>query len=426
LPLLKGEVNVVDQMLIEGIRVLYPNLYSAIRDNPDAFLESNREQRMRGVEVEPSRLDQLLEVSLPELTAQERETLRDRLLAPLFPRTTNMGYGAEWNDIWGRDKKICVPRYFRRYFSYGVPDGEVSEAELNEFLQRLAGGEAPDQRQLLEAFAERRAVPDLVTALRRRSETFAPALSVGILRALASNADLVPRERGAMTFGGTQAQTAILIAQLLRRISDMELRQAEAENLARTASPLTFATECMHWVRHSEDRPEELRVLTNEGQGRFDTLIVDRIVQDNEQRPLFLQFLGDASSMYWFWRHERGRQAVETALQARFETHPEEVDAFLECFVSEGWEIQSGLPVRSFERRQYDNVEGLIDAEYVLGNLRQRFGSELDDPIQFPDTHWPLPRKVANQFAYIRRAVQAQRASVESDPANGRDVISPQ
>jgi predicted KAP-like P-loop ATPase len=42
LPILKGEVHPVDQMLIEGIRVFYPKLYVTIRDNPEYFLKSGR------------------------------------------------------------------------------------------------------------------------------------------------------------------------------------------------------------------------------------------------------------------------------------------------------------------------------------------------------------------------------------------------
>src|SRR5207249_4148719 len=44
LPILKGEVNPVDQMLIEGIRIFYPKLYVLIRDNRELFM-TRREER---------------------------------------------------------------------------------------------------------------------------------------------------------------------------------------------------------------------------------------------------------------------------------------------------------------------------------------------------------------------------------------------
>ena len=46
LPVLKGEVHPVDQMLIEGIRVFYPELYVALRDNEDVLLKSGLHQNL--------------------------------------------------------------------------------------------------------------------------------------------------------------------------------------------------------------------------------------------------------------------------------------------------------------------------------------------------------------------------------------------
>ena len=38
IPILKGEVNIVDQMLVEAVRIFYPKLHVAIRTHPDVFL----------------------------------------------------------------------------------------------------------------------------------------------------------------------------------------------------------------------------------------------------------------------------------------------------------------------------------------------------------------------------------------------------
>lgn len=37
LPILVGETDAVDLILIEGIRIFYPELHAAIRENADAF-----------------------------------------------------------------------------------------------------------------------------------------------------------------------------------------------------------------------------------------------------------------------------------------------------------------------------------------------------------------------------------------------------
>src|SRR5207249_3514440 len=83
LPILKGEVNPVDQMLIEGIRVLYPKLYVLIRDNRELFMTRRQE---RG--PNDTRKQQALELITAALagTGVSTDILVARLLKVLFPR----------------------------------------------------------------------------------------------------------------------------------------------------------------------------------------------------------------------------------------------------------------------------------------------------------------------------------------------------
>jgi len=156
LPLLKGEVDIMNLMLIEGIRVLYPGLYTAIRDKPSIFLESRRENRSNGFDRTPSQFDELVDSALPGLTSTERATIKDRLLRPLFPRTSNTIYGGEWDAIWAQEQRICAAGYFKRYFSYCVPDGDVSDASINALLEVVVDADDEGKRVLIEAFGRRR------------------------------------------------------------------------------------------------------------------------------------------------------------------------------------------------------------------------------------------------------------------------------
>lgn len=405
LPLLKGEANIVDLMLMEGIRILYPGLYVAIRDNPDVFLKSDRENRMNGLDRAPRRLDQLLEESMPGAPAEEREQVRDRLLSGLFPRTTNMGYGHEWDEIWGRDQKICVSGYFRRYFVYSVPDGDISDGDIRAFVGAFARGEPADSRQRLESFVARRNMSGLIGALRRRADEFDPHTAAGIGRAIVRNADLVPVERGPMVLGGSTTQAGILISQLLKQVPAGPQRRDEAETLMRVAEPLPFAIECLRWIRHSDERPE-YRLLEDDGEGSLLALIVERIAAAHEASPAYIQFPDSAQRIYWTWRKHVGGELLGDLLRERFGTDPAEVDQFLDTYVGEAWELQTGLPVRSsFERQHYDDVASLVGAEYVYDNLRERYGAQLTDPQRYGDSSWSNARKIAHQFAYIHQHV---------------------
>jgi predicted KAP-like P-loop ATPase len=74
LPILKGEANPVDVMLIEATRVIFPKLYAAIRDNPDLFLVA-REYGERE-EDRQKRLLELIDPALNGLGDAEKNTVR--------------------------------------------------------------------------------------------------------------------------------------------------------------------------------------------------------------------------------------------------------------------------------------------------------------------------------------------------------------
>ena len=420
LPLLKGEVNIMNLMLIEGIRVFYPGLYSAIRDNPSMFLESRRENRGNGLERAPTPFDQLVDSALPNLTCTERETIKDRLLHPLFPRTGNMGYGAEWDSIWAQEQRICSAEYFKRYFSYCVPDGDVSDASVNALVEGVVDSDDEGKRALIETFGKRRSVGRLVSVLRQRSEQLPPECAAPLARAIALSGALFPQERG-MSVLTTRMQAGILVKQLIKRLPAGAARWAEIESVLQEATPLSFAVECIRWLLHDANSEDDRNVVEADDNPRMENIVAQRIARAHDEQPVYVQFGHDAPWLLWLW-NKVDAEGSRAAVRHRFDHYPEEVDTYLNCHIGEGWEIESGLPVRGrFERRHFDEVDQIVGAEYVMDNLSRRYGNDLGSPQEYPPQEWPAARKVAHQFALIYRHVR-QTQVVSTQEA---DVASP-
>lgn len=404
LPLLKGEVNVMNLMLIEGIRVLYPRLYGAIRDNPSAFLEARRDGG-NGFERQPSPFDSLVDGALPDLAQPERESVKDRLLKPLFPRTGNMQYGGEWDNIWAQEQRICATAYFKRYFSYCVPDGDVSDASVTTLLEGVLTADDEGKRSLIEAFVKRRSVDRLVSVLRQRSEQLPPECAAPLARSIVLSGEHFPQERG-MTMLTTRLQAGILVKQLMKRIPAGAARWTEIESALQLATPLPFAVECLRWLRHDAKGEADRNVVEADDDPRMENIVAHRIARAHVEQPTYIQFGPDAPSLLWLWNRVDA-EGCRAAVRHRMDLHAEEVDAYLECHIGEGWEIESGLPVRGrFERRHFDEVDRVVGADYVMDNLRRRYGAEIDAPQEYPPEEWAVFRRVAHQFALIYRHVQ--------------------
>jgi len=405
LPLVKGEVNIAEFMLIEGVRVMYPKLYATIRDNPDLFLKGEPRDVPRGLEQPPSPLNRLIESAIPASTPEEYEQIRERLLKPLFPRIGNSAYGGEWEAVWAKVQRICSARYFKRYFVYGVPEGDMADSHLTVLVEALGAADSEEQRSVLSTYTKR-TMPQLIQALRNHVESLDQAFALPIAIAVASNGDLLPRERGPYVLGGTMMQAGILISELMRRIPLSE-RQAAVEAVIQAASPLAMGSECVRWLTHWSDRDEQYRVLPHEANDIIYRLFADRIREANTVEPIFEQAGADAPHLYWYWQKGRGQDEVEANLRALFDAEPTRMDGFLETYIGEGWELESGLPLRSDLRRDtYDAIALLISPDYIATNLRSRFGVELDDP-QYRTEGSPA-HITAHQFVFIH-----QRASAE-------------
>lgn len=414
LPLLKGEVDIMNLMLIEGIRVLYPALYAAIRDNPSMFLDSHPENRGNGFDRGPTPFDQLVDSALPSLTSTERETIKDRLLRPLFPRTGNMLYGGEWDSIWAQEQRVCASGYFKRYFSYCVPDGDVSDASVNALLEDVVDADDEGKRTLIEAFGRRRSIDRLVSVLQQRSEHLLPECVGPLARAIALSGALFPQGRG-MSVVTTRMQAGILVKQLMKRLPAGPVRWAAIESVLQIATPLSFAAECLRWMLHYAEGDDDRNIVEGDDNPRMESIVAQRIAQAHDEQPAYIQFGRDAPWLLWLWNRV-DPEGSRVAVQHRFGLHPEEVDAYLDCHVGEGWEVESGLPVRGrFERRHFDEVDRIVGADYVMDNLARRYGDDLDRPQEYPPQEWLVARKVAHQFALIYRHVRQSQAAAAQE-----------
>ena len=104
-PAVAGEVNPVDLIALEFIRVFEPEVYSVIRDNPDKFVgHSDRGFR---TDLEPEKA--FHESWLAQVPSSRRSSVKD-LLRRLFPRLESVwggsSYGADWDDRWRKELRV--------------------------------------------------------------------------------------------------------------------------------------------------------------------------------------------------------------------------------------------------------------------------------------------------------------------------------
>jgi hypothetical protein len=406
LPLLKDEAYPVDLLLMEGVRVFYPKLYLAIRDNADLFLGGGRDADQNTESAQRRRLAHLVGEVAGGMPEEQSASLRRDLLEALFPRLRTTRYGPEWEALWAREQRICSEQYFQRYFTYSVPPGDIGDLEVRSFLNGIAALNAPGQDAALQAFARRGAFPRLVHKLLRAAPTVPADVASILISAIARNAWLAQAERDQTSMlDSTFSRAAHLLTNLARQAPQVQERDRIARSIAEIAQPLTFASECLRCMQRSADRAEEDQVLSEEGDSAMRLIIVDRIRLEAAAKPLHRTFGRHARWLYWLWAQQSAAE-VASDLRDRLRADPAEVDALLDSYVGEASEGNSTLlEDADISREAYDAIAQLIDPESVATALMQRHGSGLGSGDFYPHDTSGMAQRIAHQFLWMHRRV---------------------
>lgn len=132
-PPVAGEVNPVDYIALEFIRVFQPVAYGTIRDNKEMFA---------GVlgHAGPTRdtVKEFHQEWLGALDARDRPSVR-ALMERLFPKVESaigsLNYGSDFLASWRQELRACSPDLFDIYFQFGLPDDHLTQSELMKLLE---------------------------------------------------------------------------------------------------------------------------------------------------------------------------------------------------------------------------------------------------------------------------------------------------
>ncbi|WP_372359287.1 P-loop NTPase fold protein [Xanthomonas axonopodis] len=133
-PAVRGEVNPVDFIALEAVRVFLPDLYGVVRANANRFSGHSRDDRYEGDRNAVQAFRQGWVNQVPESLRASTQALLERI----FPKISQMGYGSEWLNEWRRELRACHPDVFPIYFRLTVPLGAVRRNEIMALLSLAA------------------------------------------------------------------------------------------------------------------------------------------------------------------------------------------------------------------------------------------------------------------------------------------------
>jgi hypothetical protein len=428
LPILVGETDVVDLILIEGIRIFYPELYSAIRENADAFSPGATDPAiwMRNSDTK-ALTEEVIKEALRNYSDQACKAA-SIVVQALFPRTGALGLfraGAYSPDlIEGRstEKRIAAKEYFPRYFNYGVPSDDISDQDVERFLSRIPG---PAVETLVEEFRQLSSddrAQVLVEKLRNKEDALEPQTAAILALVVALSGNTFPYNHPSDRFFGlgTISQASALIRHLLHRIDDPSARESLAIELARRIEPLPFAYDYSSWMREMKKTrysDERVSVVSEQTEQRIKEIVAERIAAIAEAEPIERKYPHDAQQLYQLWALA-DKQSLRDHLQRRINKSPSDVAEFISA--------ANGIDPNSETSRDWQEDLGwfgficdLIPPDQILDALYATYPGLASVEYEFLETKPMNNRERAARWfqrLYTEKVSRAATAETEQIP----------
>lgn len=134
-PAVRAEVNPVDFIALDALRVFYPEVYYIVRDNKENFAGYTDARGYFG--LDPDALKAFHNAWLKQIPSELKKTI-ESLIKRLFPKLEsvwgNMHYSADHESIWRKQLRAASPEIFPIYFQFAVPKGALSQIEIQSTL----------------------------------------------------------------------------------------------------------------------------------------------------------------------------------------------------------------------------------------------------------------------------------------------------
>lgn len=405
LPMLRGEVSIVDLLLIEAVRAFYPAIFDIVRANHDEFSGVESEHRRRG--HDGPRAVALLKPLVEAIPSEEQEAIKS-LLKGLFPRVGSayggMGYGSDWLSRWAKDKRICSPDYCPRYFSYSVPKSDVRDSEMDALYAKAANYSASEVGEDIVAYFSGSKAKRVIERMRQREESTPPEAVASLCLAIAANANHIPNPPSLFSFAEPVSQAGILISHLINRLPAGAARVDLAKRVIAAADPLWFGDECLRWLHVTDDADKADRnTLTKEEVKEVGKALVERIkARAAAGEPLFSIDVSQEQSLLFEWWRVEGREPVQKHLAALFEKDPKNIALFLQAMAPRSWGQEDVLPrVGELDGSQLQNIKLIYDLDALATLIQKHLPGDFANPQWFPDGNKPVEQRLAEQFMFV-------------------------
>ncbi|AOV07995.1 KAP family P-loop NTPase fold protein [Sporosarcina ureilytica] len=415
LPMLKSEANVVDLMLIEGIRVLLPEFYALIRDNRSLFLKDSTSSYGTD-QKEKSRRKERIESALNEFTQEEMEQIID-LLCFLFPRLNsvfgNNYYGGSSELIWSEKQRICSPQYFQRYFTYAISTKDVSDLAINELLIFSEDHSEEEIVNKIKAILSDKNAETFISKLRRLSKNFTLLQSRNLAISIAKIGSNFPNPVQFIRSMNTFGQGAMFTGDCIENLKSKEEQFKLAKDVIFNADTLYFATACFTWFRRDTEEHPNPRGFSGEEYAKLAGILAKRITFElSNIDHIDVEKIQNFPHVLSIWNEYGKSQEATNIITRKIRTDKNFVFELLNSYTPTAFG-EFGSRKSSFRRDNYDAIQKVLDPTIIVDTINEVYDDLVIDE-RYPEfLDVPRNEELARQFLWIHNKFSDEEVNKE-------------
>jgi hypothetical protein len=290
-----------DYLILTWLRTSEPRLYAMLRAERTALIGGRTgsvNSLIRAMDSKNLKEPWVRRLADAHIEEHELEEIAD-VLGDLFPR-----FNRDWNESGRRSSgttdalppRVGNPDYFDRYFHFGVPDDDISDATVFAAYAQISNGTQLEERDLVSS--ELPAKAGLIISKLAIANDADPSGSLALLEWLANQDQVVPASGEIFS---DQRRLRALGAQVFLKLSAAEVPTA-LENAAAAPGGLSAVSDWLNralGAKYQFQLTAEQKAAFSRAQLRFVELVRELFTSQQAKGPFGLD--AEVWDLIWDW-----------------------------------------------------------------------------------------------------------------------------
>lgn len=383
IPLLKGEVNMSDLILFEGVKLFYPKYYAFIKSQPEYFIETYRNSYTNNKDEDKiAEFKNRIQELNNSLSKKEIKSITN-LIKLLFPYVRegleNTIYNSEIVN-WEREKRIASSKYFNRYFIYSVAKDDISDIYFDRYIASLKD----------------KSLDSILTETNKIFETVEPYDYLNKISFYEDDLNWISRKKivntichfqdkfegrksGNFMFGllNPKSQAAIRVSRILLKHPKYSERLEFLENLMADEVPYEFSKELIRWFNVGIE--EEEKTVHTSDLLLLKKNLLSRALKDCEksQTNIFEKYEDYIFNLLDTW-FEIDPHALKNYIDNLVKSNPKFSEIIIYSLTSTIYSSSNPEPYKvDFKKESYDLLKKYYDVEKLKSILISEYPREI-------------------------------------------------